>query len=439
MKTLTSILTVIGIFTISGCVKDKFDEPPYSGEDPQGVVANTSIATLKSIYTIGAFSPVEVADDWIICGIVNANDKSGNLYKTISIQDSTAGIQIKMDNSYLYNDYPVGRRIFIKCKGLFLGEYAGMVQLGGYIDNSDGRLQLGGISSVIAQDKILKGKWNQPVSILETSIGSLDNIAHQSLLIKLNDVEFKEADAQQPYADAVNLGSLNRTIEDCDENTMIVRTSGYAKFAGEKTPQGKGSITALFTIYKSGSNITPQLVIRDVNDVQLTEMVRCDGSSSNIDYLLNEEFANISDWKAISVAGAQVWTVSTYSGESFAKISGYSAGNIKNEDWLISKPLNLNGYNTVSMTFQSATKFAGSGLECYISANYSGSGAPGAATWTNVTASFAPENSNYEWKASGTVDLSNYVNQTVYIAYKYTSTTSAAATWEVDKVKVWVE
>lgn len=278
MKILKTLFIPAMLFTMGGCVKDKFDEPPYDGEDPKDISANTSIASLKTFYTIGSATPKEITDDWIICGIVNGDDKEGNLYKTISIQDSTAGIQVAIDNSYLYNDYPVGRRVFIKCKGLYLGEYAGMVQLGGYIDNSDGRLQLGGISSVIAQDKILKGKWNQPVSVLNISIGDLDSIAHQSMLVKLEDVEFACGETNRPYADAVNLGALNRVLEDCSGNQITVRTSGYAKFANERTPEGRGTVTALFTVYKSFSYWTPQLILRNTNDVQLTNNTRCNGA-----------------------------------------------------------------------------------------------------------------------------------------------------------------
>lgn len=287
MKTLKTLFAITVLLTVSGCVKDKFDEPPYEGEDPKNISANTSIASLKAFYTIGAATPKEITDDWIICGIVNGDDKEGNLYKTISIQDSTGGIQVNIDNSYLYNDYPVGRRVFIKCKGLYLGEYSGMVQIGGYIDNSDGRIQLGGISSVIAQDKILKGKWNQPVSVLNISIADLDSVAHQSMLVKLDDVEFACGETNQPYADAVNLGALNRVLEDCSGNQITVRTSGYAKFAGERTPEGRGSVTALFTVYKSFSYWTPQLILRNTNDVQLTNNTRCNGAIAGVSSLIS--------------------------------------------------------------------------------------------------------------------------------------------------------
>lgn len=39
---------------------------------------------------------------------------------------------------------------------------------------------------------------------------------------------------------------------------------------------------------------------------------------------------------------------------------------------------------------------------------------------------------------SGAIDFTAYAGKNVNVAFKYTSTTSAAATWEIDNVKVIV-
>lgn len=88
-----------------------------------------------------------------------------------------------------------------------------MIQLGGYIDNSNGYPQLGYVSSTVAQEKILKGKWGIPVYPILVPIDSLNNLKHQNVLIELDDVEFACADVFQPYADVPNLGSLNRIVK----------------------------------------------------------------------------------------------------------------------------------------------------------------------------------------------------------------------------------
>jgi hypothetical protein len=60
----------------------------------------------------------------------------------------------------------------VKCKDLYLGEYSGLVQLGGYIDNSNGYPQLGYVSTTVAQEKILKGKWGLTVNPIPVSIAT---------------------------------------------------------------------------------------------------------------------------------------------------------------------------------------------------------------------------------------------------------------------------
>ena len=41
-----------------------------------------------------------------------------------------------------------------------------------------------------------------------------------------------------------------------------------------------------------------------------------------------------------------------------------------------------------------------------------------------------------DWVSSGNLDLSAFLGKNVRIAFKYTSTTSAAATWEIDDFKI---
>ncbi|HRT14363.1 MAG TPA: DUF5689 domain-containing protein, partial [Bacteroidales bacterium] len=68
--------------------------------------------------------------DSTITGIVVSSDEQGNFYKTLVIQDETGGIQIKIANTSLFNRYPIGQQVFVKCQGLRLGQYGGLPQVG---------------------------------------------------------------------------------------------------------------------------------------------------------------------------------------------------------------------------------------------------------------------------------------------------------------------
>ena len=58
-------------------------------------------------------------------------------------------------------------------------------------------------------------------------------------------------------------------------------------------------------------------------------------------------------------------------------------------------------------------------------------------SWSLLTANLDTDSSSWSsWTDSGNVDLSSYAGGNVYIAFKYTSTASASATYEIDNVLV---
>src|SRR5689334_14604583 len=89
---LTLIASIVFASISISCNK-KFDEPPaYVAPN---IVADLTIRDLKAMHTTGKFEQITI--DKTISGIVIADDRSGQFYKTIVIQDSTGGISVKLD------------------------------------------------------------------------------------------------------------------------------------------------------------------------------------------------------------------------------------------------------------------------------------------------------------------------------------------------------
>lgn len=265
MKKLLFFL--ISSFVLFSCVKQEFDEPPAEGVQST-LKANKTIKELRDFHKPGAFD--KITEDWIIEGVVVADDQSGNYYKTIVIQDATGGIDVKLDANSLYNDYPIGRKIYIKCKDLTISDYNNLVQLGGgTFKNNNGQDQLAGIEQLLIPSFVVKGEKDQKVTPREITIPELTPDM-MSTLITLKGVQFETPG--ETYADAPKKATLNKNITDCDNFSIVLRSSGYASFANEKLPDGKGTITGIFTQFGT----TNQFYIRDISDVKLTE-TRCGG------------------------------------------------------------------------------------------------------------------------------------------------------------------
>lgn len=257
------ILVTLSFFT--SCIKQKFDSPPDTTNIDPKLPVNSTIWQLKQKYN---GTPVQITDEITISGIVTADDRSGNFYKQIIIQDSSAAIPILIGRLSLYNDYPIGRKIYVKCKGLWLGNYGKFVQLGGAVDASNA---LSDIPSAKISSYIVKGNFVpdsiKPIVVNIDMLKSPDNQTKLlGCLIKLDSVQFLGSLVGMPYASSPDIASgTDRTIEDCAESQVVVRNSGYASFRAYTLPAGKGPLVAIYSRYNNNA----QLLIRDTSDVQM--------------------------------------------------------------------------------------------------------------------------------------------------------------------------
>lgn len=264
-KLTAGLFALLFITGLSSCIKDNFDVPPSGGKDPN-IVVNCTIDMLKQLYTGSSYY---INQDLVISAIVTADDKSGNFYKQIIIQDSTGGIALKLEGSSIFNDYPIGRRIFVKLKGLYLVQYKGVYQIAGNIA-PDGSFD--GIPTALYDKFVLKGTYFHTVLPKVKTIAQL-TADDQSTLIELDHVEFQTADAGQPFADGFNKQSVGRMVKGCSGGSVEMYNSGYALFANHLTPTGNGKLLAIYSLY----NTTGQLLLRDESDLHL-DSVRCGGN-----------------------------------------------------------------------------------------------------------------------------------------------------------------
>jgi Family of unknown function (DUF5689) len=261
---------LLATFSLNSCLKKPIEAPPIGGDIVTNVVGNITVAEVKALHPVlgpGIFDPI--TEDKILKATVISDDRSGNFYKSVIVQDATGGIEILCNRSGLFIDYPAGREVYIKLKGLVLGDYNGLIQLGGYTFATNNSPSLEGILSGNIGSHILKGELNKPITPKETTIAALTKNDWQTLVI-LKDVQFSKADTGKFYADYIGKQSATSIIESCDGKTIDCRTSGYATFAANKKPAGKGTAICVVGAY----NNKPQVTIREVSEVVMPN-ARC--------------------------------------------------------------------------------------------------------------------------------------------------------------------
>jgi len=314
---IISLAVMIAALAVVGC-KKKYDEPVTIGNP--GVTANKTIKELKTLYTTVSGDLKLITDDIIIRGIVVGNDKTGNIYKTLYIQDATAGIQIDVDATGLYNIFPVGREVFVMCKGLYIANSASMIKLATRVVEN-GTPTTSGIPSTYIDTYLKRGSINNAVTPAVVTVAQLNN-DYQAMLIQLTGFEVTSSDLAKTYADtSVNKSSTNITLQSCAGTTIIMRTSGFASFAGVRVPQGNGTVNAIYTVF----NTTKQLLVRDTTDLQLTNPCCGSGVPAGLTY------KTIAEIRALG-AGAVIPANTGIKGSIVSNKNNEATGNYRIQD-----------------------------------------------------------------------------------------------------------
>ena len=443
LKLVVAVILVASISTFSSCKKD-FDNPP--GATDPNIVANTSIKDLKAMHTsAGAYDII--TSDLIISGIVVADDESGNLYKQLFIQDATGGLQILLDANSLYGTYPVGRKIFIRCKDLCISDYNGTMELGVKATVA-GLPSIEGIPGNLISKFVVGGSINNPVTPIPVDITQLGtNMQDKYLgsLIELSGYEF--TDTTVTYSDtSAYKSTVNLTAKNCAGQSITIRTSAYANFAGKKVAGGNGKIIAVYTTFGT----TKQLLLRTENDVQLTGP-RCNVFEEYFNFLTtanNNQDVTMPGWKNIApnTIAQYKYTVFGTSGKA-VKVTAFGTSLNNDTAWLITPAIALPA-GSPALSFGTSYQFAvgPTTLHAFISTNYNGSNTPSASTWTqlttnaNIPGNTATNNSSSFSTLTGTgnISLAAYAGQTVYIAFKYVGSVSLNQTtnFEIDDIRI---
>lgn len=379
------------VLVAAGCKKD-LDTPPERTL-PTGSVL--TVAQLRALFT---GNPVRFDTDRSVYAVVTADEQNGNLYKNVYVQDATGAICLRLLNSGgLYQ----GDRVRIYLPGTVLSSYNGLLQL----------------DSVDVDNNIVKQEVLVNVTPLDVDLEDITP-AMQSMLVRIDSVEYVTSELGQTYADAVNQESVNHNLTNCNGDLILVRTSGYANFAGTVIPSGNGSLVAI--VGQFGSDM--QLYVRSMAEVDM-DGDRCTGNPPQPCAPAGpvaEDFASVTDnvdislpcWFNVATVGSRVWQGNAFQSELYAECTAYNSNNPLDQAWLISPTMQANGGNTLQFRTQRGFGVAGHDpFALFVSTDFNGINAA-SAVWIPVPCTYAtPSTANFVWVDSGVIDISQALPQ----------------------------
>ena len=393
-----------------------------------------TISQLKNFFVDGEVNEIE--SNLVVKGYVSSSDYAGNFYKEFYMQDEienpTAGIKVSINQVDSYNQFNVGREVYIKLQGLSIGE----------TNSGDGVIAIGGGANEYG-DEISEITENNAATCILRSSNSYSLVPLALNLSEINDMhigvyvsglsaQFASSLGGLTYVDPQEDYDTQRDLESCvDAGTLKLETSAFSSFNDKMLPvEGSGTISGIITKDYFGDNRV--MMLNTTDDVNF--------DSSRCDPLFSDDFSSnsLNNWTVVNVEGEQIWEITPYGNPApSAKISGFSGGSNSNEDWLITSAIDLTSLTTVTLNFQSVVRYSGPSLEVYVSTDYSGGNPSSDGNWQELSVVLDTDDSSWSsWTDSGNVDLSSYSGGNVFIGFKYVSTTSNSATYEIDNVLI---
>ena len=440
------LITFLTVANFSCVQDDDYSIPESSGiEENQdlsqlldqinnGDVDLMTISQVKSFFIDGEVTLIE--SNIAVKGYVVSSDMTGNFYKEFYMQDEpenpTAGIKVVLNQVDSYNQFNIGREVYIKLQNLYIGETNsgdGVTAIGGSANQYGNEIEE--ITGNMATSSILRSSMTSEIIPLSLNLSQI-NDSYIGTFVSAQDVQFPNTLSGLTYVNPYDDYDTQRDLESCvDSGSVKVETSAYASFQDNVLPtQGSGTLSGVVT--KSYDGDERVMMLNTTDDVMF--------DSSRCDPLFYDNFAgdNLNNWHVKNVQGEQTWETTPYGNPApSAKISGYSNGSNANEDWLITTAIDLSNVTTASLTFQSVVRYSGPSLSVHMSTDYNEGDPTTDGNWTELSVTLDTDDSSWSsWTDSGNIDLSSVTGGTVYIAFKYVSNSSQSATYEIDNVLV---
>ncbi len=451
-------LSWIIILILGSCVKTDDFELPEAGNKEIIIEGNlTTIAAVKGHFNVGTNNIYTFRDTKAYFeGFVISSDEGGNFYKKLILQDRpsnpTAGIQILIDDTALFDTFNFGRKVYIRLDGLSLGFNNGVLQLG-----KQNRGDIVPIPQALIDDHVIRS--NETATIIPLKIAIQDfQEKFKNLYIRLEEVQFNRNLVRDEHrftfsAESIDRFDGERQLESCRSGaTTNLSTSTFSSFRSLLLPQFSGSIDGVLT--RNFYDDYYILVINTPEALNFEDGERCDpqylecgeNATPGVETIFAESFETITTvrmletrgWTNLNVSGgSKRFEPGTLGGNRHVRITAYNTQEIPLEAWLITPPIDLNKSSREVLSFDIRASFDNATiLRVFITTSYTGN--PLTTSWTLLDANIpvGPTNQNAAGFTRSHIDIS-CLDGVVHVAFQYLGAAlEKSTTYDIDNVRV---
>lgn len=421
-----------------------------------GITATTTFQAIKARFeNSNGYEEFDLNEnELIIEGYVVSSDEKGNFFEELYIQNTPLdtdlgqnnprlGFRVSINSRDLYQTYAVGRKIYLKLNGLAIGLDDGVLTIGAQNVSEVAQIEDGLVPHFLTAGEVIEDITPLVKTVSELTPNDL------STLISIETLQFNRFQLGLTYSGEVT-DSFDgvRGLESCNDNGIInLFTSTFADFKSITLPESSGTVTAVYTRNFSGDeNI---LVVRDTNDLNMSgdrcdPPVLCDTPSGGGSVFYQEDFENFSnfvdeDWTSVNVNNGNVnWLVGSFSGNSYAQISGFSSNEDPIDVWLVTPTINMDNTEGEELKFEVQSNFDnGQILSLHYSNNFTGDVTT--ATWTEieeVVIPIGPSNGFGTFELVGPINIS-CLDGDINFAFFYQGADPGATTrYHIDNIEI---
>lgn len=210
-----------------------------------------------------------------IKGRVISSDESGNVFKSIVIQDETAALAFSVNAYNLFLDHRVGQEMVVDLTGMYVGKYNNLMQMGWPDEYQDG-LQTTFMSPEFFKAHVENNGMPEPSKVIVHQLEAISDIPNgtdgliewQSQLVRCNNVTFVPKANPNDASELVTTFGIYKTNMNqgllLAGQELTLRVSGYADFVNEKMPTDPCDATFLLSYFGTGW----QFMLMNTSDIE---------------------------------------------------------------------------------------------------------------------------------------------------------------------------